>query len=432
MSRLAQNHPQQMPRSSLGLEQPHHDTRILLNASTAGHSPKTQTSTFARAFPQELVDYIIDFSHSDVEMLRSCACVCRSWREESQYHLFSTVTIESVETLKRFAHLVESEPHISSKVRELCFEAYKSFRRGVPPAWICWITNLPVTNLTRLKSLRFENVEWHRIHMSRLFFFPGLQKYSRIRELHLSGCTFAGFEDYEDLVFCFPKLTTIALDVISWQSNPIGTLKSFSPKRSSLQLSSLSLKRHCTPMILIEWILKTSSVSSLKSVEFYWVLPDELKSVGQFLQRLNRSLEHLRIGCRFDRKSSMAQTIGDYLDLSKDTNLKSLHLAILDLSEHSLPWVSTLLAQVIEVPLSRLSFDITMNIPSQVAGPQWDHIAWILSRTACKSLREVIFVHRGILDFRHAEAALQRQLPDLVRRRILQIHDRSFRDELAY
>lgn len=43
--------------------------------------------------PQEIFDIIIDYAHSDVELLATCSRVCRSWVSSSRFHLFSTVEV---------------------------------------------------------------------------------------------------------------------------------------------------------------------------------------------------------------------------------------------------------------------------------------------------------------------------------------------------
>lgn len=42
----------------------------------------------APIFPQETFDHIIDHLHDDVDTLRKCALVCRSWASSTSYHLF--------------------------------------------------------------------------------------------------------------------------------------------------------------------------------------------------------------------------------------------------------------------------------------------------------------------------------------------------------
>lgn len=45
------------------------------------------------ALPQELMDYILDFIHSDGATLRTCTLVARSWLPSSRRHLFSRVEL---------------------------------------------------------------------------------------------------------------------------------------------------------------------------------------------------------------------------------------------------------------------------------------------------------------------------------------------------
>ncbi|TFK83499.1 hypothetical protein K466DRAFT_498372, partial [Polyporus arcularius HHB13444] len=44
------------------------------------------------ALPGEVADHIIDFLHDDIESLKACALVARSWTPSAHFHAFSTVT----------------------------------------------------------------------------------------------------------------------------------------------------------------------------------------------------------------------------------------------------------------------------------------------------------------------------------------------------
>jgi hypothetical protein len=46
-----------------------------------------------KQFPTELIDYIVDFHHSDRKTLSACSLVCRNWLPTSRFHLLGSIYV---------------------------------------------------------------------------------------------------------------------------------------------------------------------------------------------------------------------------------------------------------------------------------------------------------------------------------------------------
>lgn len=256
-------------------------------------------------FPPELVDHIIDYNHDDPETLRACSLTSRSWRSTSQHHLFHSVTIINSATLWRFIRLIEDCPRLARLVRELCFNAYANYRDPDLPLWIHEMVFIPVDKLVRLRSLRFDKVEWNRISISPQF-QSDLKRFAGVEDLCFSGCSFATFIDFERIAFSLPSLSNLSVDLVSWTYKTQYSIDMRLEAPTQLPLVSMKMQRYADIPAFTSWLRRMPVLSSLQSVAFDWVLASEAKTVGSFLKSLGPSLRDLRIGCRFDQDPAIA------------------------------------------------------------------------------------------------------------------------------
>ena len=73
-------------------------------------------STPHDALPGEITDYIIDFLHCDINSLKACAIVCRTWLPSSRFHLFSTVVCrpdKPSRTIRDLLHWASTATHVA-------------------------------------------------------------------------------------------------------------------------------------------------------------------------------------------------------------------------------------------------------------------------------------------------------------------------------
>lgn len=115
--------------------------------------------------------------------------------------------------------------------------------------------------------------------------------------------------------------------------------------------------------------------------------------------------------------------LNQYIDLSSNTELRTLHLLILDLRDELMPWVTRVLAEIGAPHLERLKFDVWLYDARQLASQHWNEISWMLSHPRYLSIQEVRFVHRGVMEMPAAAKALRRRMDALDRRNVLAIED---------
>lgn len=254
--------------------------------------------------PAEIQDHIIDFLYADPAALRACALASRRWRKASQYHIFRSVTITSEATLDRFADLTRSQPRgpvIASYVRELRLNA-KSHWKGYAASQ-AWVTRVAVRlgpALAHIDTLHFEYIEWDQLRVEPATFLEFATSFARVSALHLHVCNFATFKDFENLVIVFQQLAHLALDIIAWRDDPAAAFQQPVQLRLQLRLRSIHVRRYCTLHAIASWLMNTPSRASLTSVKFDTVDGADARAVGQLLRLLGRSLQHVKIGCKFD------------------------------------------------------------------------------------------------------------------------------------
>ncbi|KAI0958360.1 hypothetical protein AcV7_004197 [Taiwanofungus camphoratus] len=389
----------------------------------------------ASLFPQEIIDQILDHNHSDVPTLRSCSLTCHSWERSSRLHLFYTVTLVNLDILLRFSKLIESSPRIASFVRELRIKAYDNWCRRDRVVWVPRVAPKLANHLVRLKTLRFEHIEWDHMRIDRAF-LNALARFSRVEHLHFFAANFCDFVEFESVISVFPRLSSLSLDSVQWKDGLSASSKNILPQnqasvmskqrpsasRRQFELSSIYIGRFCDTSAL-SWLLPTSSSrSSLRRVEFLQTNRSQAEDVNKFLHSLGSSLEHLKLGCEIPYYNRTEQPLGNYINISHNTGLRSLHIRILDLQDYAMLWIPAFLCQVASTRLTQLVFDIWLYHSNQLQLPVWDIIAWILSHQKYRCLEAVTFVHRGELDLGEARTIIQARLPDIhLNRRILQV-----------
>ncbi|KAI0930653.1 hypothetical protein AcV5_007312 [Taiwanofungus camphoratus] len=368
--------------------------------------------------PTEVMYIIIEHNSSDVATLRASSLTCRSWLPASRRCLFHTVTLVDKDTLHRFSELIASADDIAHLVRELHVKAYGNCTET--ENWVYGVAPLLADKLVSLKSLWFSHVEWVNMCINDTFLVQ-LRRFAGVQGLSFSSCRFGGSYDFLPIVLAFPRLSHLSIDVVTWaddvcylNGNPFRNMPS--PQDSlppcPLQLSSITIGRHCDPsklLLLASWFPSGTCYSSLRSVAFDVVDKERVGIIGRLLRSLGPSLEHVRLGCDFSIHQGRVR-LSDYIDISHNTGLRSLHIRLLDLQDHMMSWVPTLLSQISSTHLSQIVFDIWLWHGRQLRNHMWDRIEWILSHPRYACVKEVVFVHRGELDLASARNAIEARL----------------------
>lgn len=374
--------------------------------------------------PPEIVDEIIDHNHDDPTTLRACALTARSWQPRSHRNLFSTITVTSSASLSRFIRFLNGSPHIASLVEELCFDAYANYRDATLMPWIHELATIPMGDLTRIRSLRFSKVQWSCIEKNEAL-LSTLRSYSTVQEVHFCGCSFPTFIDFEEFVAALPALTRFSVDLITWSFTDKFHIDRMMADPPKLQLSGVEFTRFAHPVKFCSWLLRMPVPPTLQTVAFHWVMAEEAQMVGKFLASLGPRLRSLRIGCRFDKDPAMAHRLIEYIDLSQNIEMHSLHLVIVDLQDYLMPWVPAILSQVKHVPLQRLTLEIWLHTGWQLRSSVWNEIVALLDNEWVKTMHEVVVMHRGDLPMDYTNACWAWRFPGLVERHVLRVHNRS-------
>lgn len=115
----------------------------------------------------------------------------------------------------------------------------------------------------------------------------------------------------------------------------------------------------------------------------------------------------------------------EYIDLSQNIEMHSLHLVIVDLQDYLMPWVPAILSQVKHVPLQRLTLEIWLHTGWQLRSSVWNEIVALLDNEWVKTMHEVVVMHRGDLPMDYTNACWAWRFPGLVERHVLRVHNRS-------
>ncbi|KAL4250258.1 hypothetical protein ABKN59_003101 [Abortiporus biennis] len=274
--------------------------------------------------PIEIQEYIVELCACDGDYdrsrytLLSCALTCRTWLARSQLHLFSHVIIRNGKTFRAFVNGLKLRPINGYFVHDLEIKDHNAEH-----SWINLVPlQLPLL-LPKLTSLRLEKIQMTNIHPN---FFQNFSQFKRITQLVVQSIEFDKFIDFARLVISLPNLRCLQiLRRIQWKEGS-GILiphligKTLSKK---VQLTHLCIVFMDDPHInstIIDWLLWTSSMKSLKEFEMLCLPYTEnfanpvtkfLESCGSSINRLSISVDNL-----------------DLLDISPSTSLKILSLTL--------------------------------------------------------------------------------------------------------
>lgn len=166
-----------------------------------------------------------------------------------------------------------------------------------------WIRDVPEylgSLLTNIRALHFDHVDFEVLPIEHDF-KRAFRGFSRIRMLKLTSCKFINFYDFENLVLAFPPLNALSIDMVSWRDDRTALAGEAHPQRTTFHLTSLQIGRYCSMSTIVPWLYQTRCIRSLKELELYVVDPGQISHVGSLLLGLGSVLEHLTLGCKFDR-----------------------------------------------------------------------------------------------------------------------------------
>lgn len=217
--------------------------------------PKAQ-----HAFPQELVDNIIDHLHAEKQSLHACSTVCHSWLPSTRYHIFYSIEItcallRSQGKFHRLLTCLEDSPHLASYVQNLKVD-HTSWCIGSEAAenllsFIC-------AKLKHVKTLTLQRVYIPALPDHLKNSLCALLALSTLRRLSLAEFNVQTFWDLTALLNTCSRLTFLALFRIRWEDSSrierrpagdsmVGSLSKHQISTPGLDLSILSHTHHFSP-----------------------------------------------------------------------------------------------------------------------------------------------------------------------------------------
>lgn len=253
------------------------------------------------SLPPELTDTIIDHLHDDKPSLSACGMTSRAWIPASRFHLFSGITV-TPKTAAPLLTLLESRSSPSSIapiVRSVELQNFVTSQsseypyitlRGIQAATVL------MCYLDSVKSLRVSCLELKDAPLS--FFeaiFKMVSNLTGVEELHLQWTIFGCFDDFLDIVYSFPKLQWLSMDMVTWtrKANSITTNAKLSDG-TSFHLLELGHFSYSWPDV-VDWILSRHPIPTIGILRCHFMALQG-PSVRRLLASVGHSIVDLRLG----------------------------------------------------------------------------------------------------------------------------------------
>jgi hypothetical protein len=238
------------------------------------------------SIPQELVDIIIDYLHSDQDALCTCALVCKNWIPSSRFHLsvktghFNLMPHSYVEFLRLLdapsctlvpflRHLVIQDDRDHSS----CFQA-----REVSQL----LRQLPALHSIYVQLRRCDKT-WHEA--------PGLfSGFTKITDVSIGATYFDGVNYFLDFACSFPSLKSLHLLELGYDDDQV--LSTSIPIPGTLRI--LHMETYAYKPAL-NWLMSSGKMPALDTIRMIGAAWDELPCIGDFLGVLGDTLLHLEL-----------------------------------------------------------------------------------------------------------------------------------------
>ncbi|KAJ7776446.1 hypothetical protein B0H16DRAFT_1712822 [Mycena metata] len=245
------------------------------------------------ALAPELLDYTIDFLHSDKATLSACSLVCKRWLPSARYHLFSHIILRR-ENLAAFYQLSKSRSFDHTIIRRLEIwspaSSTSSFAQSLVPS------------------------------LNQLHLMPNISTL-RLRGLLLTAPIPISFATIPSTLCPLKALEFLRVDA-RWHE-PWVVPTSLPVVPSFPRLSSLEVDGNVN--IFLQWILAIPDIPKVsRLVLFVWNVEfNKLSTVSRYLSALGPTLRSLKL--IFPRKWNIGEVAMD-LDLSHNVEIRSLVL----------------------------------------------------------------------------------------------------------
>lgn len=246
-------------------------------------------TTPAPVLPLHIFSRIIDLSADSVRALQLYSLICRSWLPRCRSHIFSSLSFNNQTSFNQFRELVRTNPLLASFARKLQVRYSVSLRDDDPQ----WPTLVPLLLGTLLGALRELEFACPLIYPHQSF-YTSVTHLKEVNSLSISGPIILTFSDFVRLLVSFPSLThlRVNLDGISgWKKAP-SPAKRFVSRLRLTVLEVRDIDGHLQE--LINWLLKTPTAASLRTIWFEFRDVEEFESIGRLVSSCG-SLEKLTL-----------------------------------------------------------------------------------------------------------------------------------------
>ena len=267
--------------------------------------------------PLELVDQVIGQAQRDRSTLKACCAVSREWNSLCHSYIFRKVRIRDGDALDGFEQVVECNPAIGTRVREITFGPFtpdRSFRVSMP--WVAAIPRILPRLLTAVRTIRFERLsdaaEYCNATFFRLFYAFASTRSLILYDSALNLPTLRAFAcslpHLEELVI----LGMTPLMVTVWPAPPLMSY----PRFTALTVD-FAIAPSTTLHEFIEWFLRCHATHTLTSLDIAVKVLDT-KAVNKLLTRIGPRLKHLGLTLQsmFDSDWEFDSKFGVYIGVS--------------------------------------------------------------------------------------------------------------------
>lgn len=232
--------------------------------------------------PPELVDFVLDFLHSEYDVLRTCSLVSKGWLPSCRYHLFYLVVLKSL-TLPSFLDLAQSS--------HCTISPYVHTVAMVGSGW--WSIDSFISRIAMLgrtaKTLQLIHIPFSRAGSK------ALSQFRFLTSIELNHTVLQSFEDFALITCASTHLRTIVLNNVKWGSSAFS-----SQHRMSSAITSLDLGKCTSALAVLKWLGAAETAPLVHTLSLRHLGREDVRAAGDFIREFGSALTHLTIG--FDHR----------------------------------------------------------------------------------------------------------------------------------
>ncbi|KZT01001.1 uncharacterized protein LAESUDRAFT_708102 [Laetiporus sulphureus 93-53] len=350
-------------------------------------TPVTSGARRVPRVPQEMVDMVIDELGRTYQRsaLAACSLTCRDWLPRSKIHIHSSVRIDSCSNIERLTKLYDS--HLARYVRSLSIDACVDGEPAAHP----WTDNArPLLRLfPNVDRLALDAIIWQDLHKDTQKII--LEQYPSVSDLWASTCDFADPCEFVKLLQAFPKLESVRLEGMCWDTSECE--KQLANNGPELRLKWLDVNELCKhPSVVAKWASRYRTSVQIENIHFSLGC-DHPRELDNLLQLAGSSVKTLSLGFFACTRSftHMSMTLHPFLNLKYNTSLQSLRLS-LRLESHDqvdMSWFPEILSQLNSNHLTQVTFYVEILFCQQLEWIDWNEVDEFLSQPKLKGLMRV-------------------------------------------